>query len=78
MFKPRILTILLVFIFLCCKESQTPSAPPQRLENSDPATTTPELRKRDTLRMSPAKRELRKKEDEARKKGLDTLKPVTT
>lgn len=77
MIIPRILTILMVVIFLGCKETQSPSDSPHNPSYSDPSISTPESRKRDTLRMRPARRELRKKENEARKKGLDTLKPVT-
>ena len=78
MIKPRILAIVMVLLFLSCRENRTSSDRPQESPNSDPAITAPEMRKRDSLPLRPAKRELRKKENENRKKGLDTLKPVTT
>ena len=78
MTKPRILAILMVTVFLGCKEIQPHSERPLKQRNSEPTISAPEKGKRDSLRMSPAKRELRKKEGEHRKKGLDTLKPVTT
>ena len=76
MTNPRILAILMVLVFLCCKEQH--ARPEDLKESPNPTISAPEMKKRDTLRMSPAKRELHNKEGEHRKKGLDTLKPVTT
>ena len=78
MTKPRIIAIVMVLVFLSCKDKQTHSDSPYPQQKSDPSIAAPEKKYRDSLRMSPAKRELRKKGNENRKKGLDTLKPVTT
>lgn len=78
MIKPRILAMFMVLVFLSCKETRTSNDSLNEPPNSDPAISAPEMRRRDSLRMNPARRELRKKENENRKKGLDTLKPVTT
>jgi len=78
MLKSRILAMAMVLVFLSCREKRNHGDSPQAPRKSDPAISAPEMRKRDTLRMRPARRELRKKEGEKRKKGLDTLKPVTT
>ena len=77
MIKPRILTLIMVLTIMGCKEISSSSERPDETDNSNPTHSAPETKKRDTLHLSPAQRELRKKEYEARKKGLDTLKPVT-
>ena len=78
MIKPRILAILMAIVLFGCKEIPSSMDTPDDPAISDPAISTPEGIKKDTLRMRPARREFRQKEGEARKKGLDTLKPVTT
>lgn len=78
MIKPRILAMFMVLVFLNCKETRSSNDSLNEPTNSDPTISAPEKRKRDSLRMNPARRELHKKENENRKKGLDTLKPVTT
>lgn len=78
MTKARILAFFMALMFIACKETASPEDRPIKGTEPDPAITAPQEGKRDSLRMSPSKRETHKKEGERRKKGLDTLKPVTT
>ena len=78
MTKPRIIAIVMLLVFLSCKDSQSHSERPFPQQKPDPSIAAPEKSGIDSLRTRPAKRKLRKKETEDRKKSLDTLKPTTT
>lgn len=78
MTKPRIMALLAALTFMACKETPSPADRPVEGSRPEPAISAPEKSIKDSLRMSPAKRELHKKDSERRKKGLDTLKPITT
>lgn len=78
MTRPYILALFVVMMLFACKETPSPTERPVEDSTPGPAHSTPESRERDSLRMSPAQRELHKKDRERRKKGLDTLKPRTT
>lgn len=78
MTRPRILAFFMALTLMACKETSPQVDRPVEGSRPDPSITAPEKENRDSLRMRPAKRELHKKDGVRRKKGLDTLKPVTT